>query len=137
MTKPMRATTARAIKIHGSAELDPLEGVLVGEGAADVSSAAGEGDGDGDGEMDGGAVVTSGVGGALVAGRVGRLGGETVMPWLAATLAIASLAAPPHPATRKAAAKIPAARISEPRHLRLDIVPIFWPPASAGFPRHG
>jgi hypothetical protein len=108
---------------------------------ADVCSGVGEGDGDGDGDGDGGAaevggaVVTSGVVGALVGlscPAVGRLGGEMVTPWLAATLAIASLAAPLHPATRNAAANIPAVRRNRPLHLRWDIPVIVWLPHSAG-----
>jgi hypothetical protein len=66
---------ARAIKTHSHGLVDPLAaGELVGEGAADVDWAVGDGDG--------GAVVTSGVGAALVgaADCVGRLGGEIVMP---------------------------------------------------------
>jgi hypothetical protein len=121
-------------------------GELVGEGVADACSAVGEGDGDGDGDGDGGgaevgaAVVASGVVGALVGESgpaVGRLGGETVTPWLAAALAIAFLTAPPHPATKNAAAKSPAARITKPLHLRWDIPVIVWPPCGAGFPRQG
>src|SRR5260370_33825097 len=82
MIRPMTTRMPRAIKTHPSGVIFPMPvGELVGEGAADVAS-AGEGNGDG------GAVVTSGVGGALVgaAGRVGILGGETVTPALAAAL---------------------------------------------------
>jgi hypothetical protein len=141
------AATARPIKIHGSAELDLLAaGELVGDGVADVVAAVGDGDGDGEGEGDGGAaevggaVVTCGVVGALVGlsgPAVGRLGGEMVTPWLAATLAIAFLTAPPHPATRNAAAKTPAASINGLVHLRLDITVILWLTGGTCFPRQG
>jgi hypothetical protein len=141
MTKAMRATAARPIRIHTHGETDePLAaGELVGDGVADACSAVGEGDGDGDGDGDGGAaevgggVVTSGVVGTLVGESgpaTGTLGGEIV--WLAATLAIAFLTAPPHPATRNAAANIPAARRNRPLHLRMDITAILWLPHGAG-----
>src|SRR5215472_13019227 len=132
MTTPMRARTARPIKTHTHGATVPLAaGELVGSGSGVVAS----GVGDGASVVGGGAVVTSGVGdsGALVS-MVGRLGGEMVMPWLAAALAIASLTAPPHPATRNAAAKTPTARTNRPLHLRLDIEVILWLPARTGLP---
>jgi hypothetical protein len=120
--------------------------VLVGEGVADVGAAVGDGDGEGDGDGDGGpvvgaAVVASAVVGALVApaGRVGRLGTETVTSWLAIALLSAppALLAAPHPAARNAAATIPAAGIISPSCRRLDIAIIFWLVGSRVFTRHG
>src|SRR6516162_3492628 len=61
--RPMMIRAATASKTHNHGLVDPLVvEVLVGEGSADVVSAAGDGDGEGDGDGDGGAVVTSGVG---------------------------------------------------------------------------
>jgi len=135
---------ARAIRTHSHGLVDPLAaGVVVGEGAADVVSAAGDGDGEGDGDGDGGAVVTSGVGvgGALVAsaGRVGRLGGEIVMPALAAALfaAPAALFTALHPAVKEATARMPATRINKPFRRRLDTTVIFWPAGRLVFTRRG
>src|SRR5215468_5414030 len=117
MIRPMTTRAASAIRTQPSGVIfaRPV-GELVGEGAADVAS-AGDGDGDGDGDGEGGAVVTSGVGGALVAASdVGRLGSEMVTPALAAAL----LRAPPalltalQPVIRNAAAKKAAARITKP-----------------------
>jgi hypothetical protein len=145
----MMTTAARAIRTHSHGLVDPLAaGVVVGEGAADVVSAAGEGDGEGDGDGDGGAVVTSGVGvgGALVGGalvasaaRVGRLGGEIVMPALAAALfaAPAALFTALHPAVKEATARMPATRINKPFRRRLDTTVIFWPAGRRVFTRRG
>ena len=131
-------------KTHNHGLVDPLVvEVLVGEGSADVVSAAGDGDGEGDGDGDGGAVVTSGVGvgGALVgsADRVGRLGGESVTPALAAALftAPAALFTALHPAVRKVIARIPATRISKPFGRRLDTTVIFWSVGQRVFTRQG
>src|SRR5215469_12813617 len=103
MIRPMTMRTPSAIRTHPSGVIFPRPvGELVGEGAADVAS-AGDGDGDGDGEGDGGAVVTSGVGGALVgAADVARLGGEMVTPALAAALlsALPALLTASQPAIR-------------------------------------
>ncbi len=124
MIRPMTRMTARAIKTHPSGETfaRPV-GELVGEGVAD----AGDGEGDGDGDGDGGAVVTSGVGGALVgAADVGMLGGEMVTPALAAALlrALPALLTASQPAIRNTAAKKAAARITKPFQRPFDITAI-------------
>jgi hypothetical protein len=127
MIRPMTTRTPSAIKAHPRGEIVPVAvGELVGEGVGDAGSAVGDGEGDGDGDGDGGAVVTCGVGGAVVGAAgcdVGMLGGETVMPWLATALlmAPAALLTAPHPATPNVTARIPAARINKPFRRRMDI----------------
>jgi len=141
MIRPMTTRIASAIRTHPSGVIFPRPvGELVGEGAADVASAVGDGEGDGDGDGDGGAVVTSGVGGALVgAADVGRLGSETVTPALAAAL----LRAPPalltasQPAIRNAAAKKAAARITKPFQRPFGITAILGLAGSRVFTRRG
>src|SRR5215470_12123453 len=134
MIRPMTTRTASAIRTHPSGVIfaRPV-GELVGEGAADVSSAVGDGEGDGDGDGDGGAVVTSGVGGALVsAADVGRPGGEMVTSALAAALLTA-----PQPAIRNAAANKAAARITKPFQRPFDITVILGLAGSRVFTRAG
>jgi hypothetical protein len=140
MIRPMTMRTPSAIRTHPSGVTFPRPvGELVGEGAADVAS-AGDGEGDGDGDGDGGAVVTSGVGGALVAAAdVGRLGGEIVTPALAAALlsALPALLTASQLAIRNAATKNAAARIAKPLQRPFDITVILRPAGSRVFTRRG
>src|SRR5215467_6569932 len=138
MIRPMTTMTASAIKTHPSGVIfaRPV-GELVGEGAADVASA---GDGEGDGDGDGGAVVTSGVGAALVgAADVGRSGREMVTPALAAALlrALPALLTASQPAIRNAAVKKAAARITKPFQRPFDITVILGLAGSRVFTRRG
>jgi len=140
MIRPMTTMTASAIRTHPSGVIfaRPV-GELVGEGAADVAS-TGDGEGDGDGDGDGGAVVTSGVGAALVAASdVGRLGGEMVTSALAAALlrALPALLTASQPAIRNAAAKKAAARITKPFQRPFDITVILGLAGSRVFTRRG
>src|SRR5215467_7156526 len=134
MIRPMTTMTASAIKTHPSGVIfaRPV-GELVGEGAADVASA-------GDGEGDGDAVVTSGVGAALVgAADVGRSGREMVTPALAAALlrALPALLTASQPAIRNAAVKKAAARITKPFQRPFDITVILGLAGSRVFTRRG